>query len=188
VAATLKPVLAEIAGLPGAPVRISQAAATYEQGPGNSMVIGLAGKQLLDGEYRTLLPDQSNAGPMTVSQLAGQVKVTAGPAIVASFVGDGPGASQAQQAVAAGLSKDAGLPAGIDYVGPPSPRGRHVHNSCVSRSAACAAHGTGRPAASSALAAATRRFAALPLATRRAWLAQHLTALRAGQIPLEQLP
>jgi hypothetical protein len=187
VAAALRPMLAEIAGLPGAPVRISQAAATYEQGPGNSVGIGLAGKELLDGEYRTLLPDQSNGGPMTISQLAGQVKVTAGPAIVASLVGDHPGASEAQQAVAAGLSIDAGVPAGTEYVGPPIPRGGHVRGSCTSRSAACA-RSIGRPAVSAALAAAARRFAALPLAARRAWLAQHLTALRAGQITLEQLP
>jgi hypothetical protein len=35
---------------------------------------------------------------------------------------------------------------------------------------------------------AGRRFAALPAATRRAWLAAHLTALRAGTLTLEQLP
>ena len=33
-----------------------------------------------------------------------------------------------------------------------------------------------------------RRFAALPAATRHAWLAAHLAALRAGQITLAQLP
>jgi hypothetical protein len=188
VAATLRPMLAEIAGLPGAPVRISQAAAHYRQEQGNSISIGLAGQQLIDGEYRTLLPDQFNAGPMTSSQLAGQVRDTTGPAIVAGFVGDGPGASQAQQAVAAGLSMDAGLPAGTDYVGPPIPRGSYVRGSCTSRSAACASRSTVRPVASSALVAAARRFGALPLAARRAWLTQHLTALRAGQITLAQLP
>lgn len=35
---------------------------------------------------------------------------------------------------------------------------------------------------------AARRFAALPAATRHAWLAEHLTALRAGQITLAELP
>ncbi len=33
-----------------------------------------------------------------------------------------------------------------------------------------------------------RRFAALPAATRHAWLAANLTALRAGRVTLEQLP
>ena len=36
--------------------------------------------------------------------------------------------------------------------------------------------------------AAARRFAALPAAARRAWLTQHLAALRAGRISLGQLP
>ena len=36
--------------------------------------------------------------------------------------------------------------------------------------------------------AAAQRFAALPAATRHAWLAAHLAALRAGRITLAQLP
>jgi hypothetical protein len=36
--------------------------------------------------------------------------------------------------------------------------------------------------------AAARRLAALPPATRRAWLAAHLAALRAGDLTLAQLP
>ena len=43
IAAALEPVLNQVAGLPGAPARISQAAATYRQGPGNAVGIGLAG-------------------------------------------------------------------------------------------------------------------------------------------------
>jgi hypothetical protein len=35
---------------------------------------------------------------------------------------------------------------------------------------------------------AARRFAALPSATRHAWLAAHLPALRAGHLTLGQLP
>ena len=37
-------------------------------------------------------------------------------------------------------------------------------------------------------AAAAQRFAALPAAARHAWLVEHLAALRAGQLTLEQLP
>lgn len=37
-------------------------------------------------------------------------------------------------------------------------------------------------------AAASARFAALPAATRHAWLAAHLTALRAGHVSLAQIP
>ena len=39
-----------------------------------------------------------------------------------------------------------------------------------------------------AIAAAVTRFAALSAATRHAWLAAHLAALRAGHITLAQLP
>jgi hypothetical protein len=38
------------------------------------------------------------------------------------------------------------------------------------------------------IAVAARRFAAVPATTRHAWLAAHLTALRAGGITLAQLP
>jgi len=39
-----------------------------------------------------------------------------------------------------------------------------------------------------AVAAAARRFEALPAGTRHAWLATHLAALRAGTITVAQLP
>jgi hypothetical protein len=188
VAATLRPVLAEIARLPGAPVRVIQVGATYHQGQGNEVSIGLSGPQLRGGEYRMLLPDQLDWSLVTNRQLAGQVRSTTGPAIVASFIGDGPGASEAQQAVAAALSTNAGLPAWTDYLSPPVPLGRHAHARCGGGSAGCSSEGTGRPEPGSAVSAAARRFAALPLAARRAWLVRHLTALRAGQITLEQLP
>ena len=44
------------------------------------------------------------------------------------------------------------------------------------------------PAPGSPAYAAARRFAALPASARRAWLARHLPALRAGQIALARLP
>jgi hypothetical protein len=187
VAATLRPVLAEIAGLPGAPTRISQAAASYLQGPGNSIAVGLTGGHVRGGEYRMLLPDQLNGPPLTVPQLAGQVRTMTGPAIVASFVGDGPGASEAQQAVAAALSTDAHLPAEVVVVGPPAPAGGTVHTRCGG-TAGCNVSGAGRLERASPVAAAARRFSALPLAARRAWLVRHLAALRAGQITLGELP
>lgn len=46
VTTALEPVLSEVAGRPGAPVRISQAAAIYQQGPGNSVGILLDGTAL----------------------------------------------------------------------------------------------------------------------------------------------
>jgi hypothetical protein len=38
------------------------------------------------------------------------------------------------------------------------------------------------------VAAAARRFAALPAATRHRWLVDHLAALRGGRLNLTQLP
>jgi hypothetical protein len=35
---------------------------------------------------------------------------------------------------------------------------------------------------------AARRFAALPASVRRAWLTEHLAAIRAGRLTLDQLP
>ena len=59
-AAALAPVLTEIAGLPGAPARVSQAAAVYRQGTGNSVSVGLPGPPLggRPPVLRLLLPDQ----------------------------------------------------------------------------------------------------------------------------------
>ena len=45
-AAALAPVLTEIAGLPGAPARVSHAAAVYRQGTGNYVSVGLPGPPL----------------------------------------------------------------------------------------------------------------------------------------------
>jgi hypothetical protein len=186
VTASLAPVVSEIAGLPGAPIRVSQAPAVYQQGPGNSVVVRLAGPERSDGLYRMLLPDQLAGPPLTLPQLASQVRATAGAEIIASFSDDGPGASQAQQAVAAALTMDARLPVGalLAYTGPPVPRGRFLR--CHERSAACAVIGT--PHESASVTVASRRFAALPAGRRRTWLTGHLAALRAGRITLRQVP
>jgi hypothetical protein len=197
VSAVLSPLLKEIVGLPGAPVRVTQVAATYHQGAGDEVDVSAVGASLhgQPPEFGLLLPDHDQTGGpfLTTSELAGQVRVTTGPAIAASFVGDGPGASDAQHAVAAALSTDAGMPAGTDNLGLPVPPGSKVQSrdgtgppqQCSG--IACSAGGTGKLDRGSPLGAA-RRFAALPLAARRAWLAQHLTALRAGRITLAQLP
>src|SRR6266705_5149888 len=71
-ASALTPVLKEIAGLPGAPARISQAAATYQQGKGNFVSVSLAGRPISGTPpvFRLLLPDQLPAPAMTTSELA----------------------------------------------------------------------------------------------------------------------
>jgi hypothetical protein len=170
-ATALTPVLNEVAGLPGAPARISQAAATYQQGIGNSVDISLAGP-LISGTppvFRLLLPSELPGPAMPTSGLAGAVRSTAGPGIVAGVIGDGPGATPAQQAVAAALRMSVGLPQSVQ----PAPT-RQRPNATVPLAA---------PVQSAA-----RRFAALPASARHSWLVRHLTALRAGQITLAQLP
>ena len=169
--AALVPVLNEIAGLPGAPARISQAAATYQQGIGNSVRASLAGPSISGTPpvLRLLLPDQLLGPGMTTSALATALRATAGPAIVAGVTGDSPGASPAQHAVAAALRMSAGLP----QSSPSAP-------------------GMQPPTATGPLPipvrSAAQRFTALPASARHAWLVHHLAALRAGRITLAQLP
>jgi hypothetical protein len=104
VAAALEPVLTELVGLPGAPVRISQSAATYRQGRGNGVGIGLAGPRTSGTPpvFHLLLPNQQAGPAMTTSQLAAAVRTDTAPRIVASVIGD-TDASPAQQAVTAAI-------------------------------------------------------------------------------------
>ena len=171
--AALTPVLNEIAGLPGAPARISQAAATYHQGTGNSLSISMAGPSFSGTPpvFRLLLPFQLPGPTMSTSELTATVRSTAGPALVASVTGDGPGANPAQRAVAAALRTSAGLPQSVLRTAPTRqrPNGAIVPLPVPVQTAA-------------------RRFAALPPQARHAWLVRHLAALRAGRITLAQLP
>jgi hypothetical protein len=182
--AALAPVLGQLAGLPGAPARISQAAAAYQQGPGNLVRIGLAGPTMggTPPVFRMLLPAQLPRPAISTSELAGQVRSATGPSIVAIVTGDGPGASQAQHAVTTALLMDAGVP----------PRHLLASGRPAARSSAPGpAAGGGRyfsPPPGSPAFSAAKRFAALPASVRRAWLTQHLAALRAGHIRLGQLP
>jgi hypothetical protein len=192
-AAALEPILSEIAGLPGAPARVSQAAAAYHQGAGNDIGISLAGPTV-SGEppvYHLLLPDQLLEPPMTSGELAGDVRSAAGPGIVAAVVGDGPGVSRAQRVVAAGLMMAAGMPSPGAAPGTPAVPDRGAGPSararCQQPAARCPASRAGLAPGSPAYAAA-RRFAALPAPARHAWLVNNLTALRAGRITLGQLP
>ena len=171
VALALTPVLHEIAGLPGAPVRISQAAAIYQQGPGNSVSISMVGPSISGGRpvYHVLLPDQLGGAALTTSEFIAQVRSDAGPNILANFIAlPRSGASQAQQAVLAGLLKAAAV-----------------------ATSAPSARGAPQPVLSplpAAVQSAAQRFAALPPSARHAWLVRHIAALRAGRITLAQLP
>jgi len=182
----LAPTLDQITGLPGAPARISQAAASYRQGPRNSVDIGLVG-QAISGTppvFHLVLPAQLPGPAVSTSEQAAQLRATTGPSIVASVTGDGPGASQAQHAVTTALLMAAGVvPSHLSSPGTPTARNGVPPPWAGAGGARHVGLAPGSPAY-----AAARRFAALPAAVRRSWLTQHLAALRAGRISLGQLP
>jgi hypothetical protein len=174
-AAALEPVLNEIAGLPGAPARIDQQAVLYQQRSGNGVEIRSADPARSDTThvYHLLLPDQQPGPAMTGEQMASQIESTDGPDIVASFIGDGPGASQAQDAITAALMiaiGQYGVSGNQNAGSQPGPDPNLLQGMTP------ASH------------AAAERFAALPASVRHTWLADHLAALRAGQLTLAQLP
>ena len=186
--AALAPMLDQIAGLPGAPARISQAAVTYRQGPGNSVGFGLAGLPVSGTPpvFHLLLPAELPGPAITATEQASQVRSIIGPSIIASVTGDGPGASQAQHAVTTALLMAArAVPPDLPPPGTPA-----ASNSVPGPLLGAGADGeryVGAAPGSPAYAAA-QRFAALPAAARHGWLVQHLAALRAGRIGLGQLP
>jgi hypothetical protein len=173
--AALAPVLTEVAGLPGAPVRATQIAAPYPTGQGAPpQAVTLAGSPPV---LRMSLGQLDMPGPcgfcdqsVGATGFDGQIRLLFTQAIVGA--GNGPG-SPAQQAVGAALLQRAGIP----FAAQP-------------KLEAIARNGPG-PApghAAGPVYAAARRFAALPAAARHAWLAAHLTAVAAGRLPLKDLP
>jgi hypothetical protein len=184
VTAALEPVLRQVAGLLGAPVRVTQIALTLLAHTGNSTATG--GNPVISGSPPVLrlalgdLPGDQD-GTTTASFIA-QLKSSVAPEIAGNVIDAGQGPQDrpapgalpgdlAQQAITAALLKAAGL----QMTGPP---GFGVQSG----------YAMPGPAPGSPAYAAARRFAALPAAARHGWLAVHLTALRAGRITLAQLP
>jgi hypothetical protein len=180
VAAALEPVLGQVAGLPGAPVRVGQAAPTFRQMSPNGISVGLGASLARGGQpaFRLVLPDNlpgvQHGFMTTPAVFAAEIQQGAWPLIVAGVVGAGPHATPAQQAISAGLLKAAGR--GQPKVAIPP-------GSAIGVRPAAPSPASGTPAY-----AAAQRFAALPAAARHAWLAHHLAALRDGRITLAQLP
>jgi hypothetical protein len=185
VTAALQPVLAGVAGLPGAPARAIQVA-----GPYNSSEGAFESPMTISGHPPVLgmpldtvnLPGTSGftTSPVRLSDFEAQLRALALHAFVGA--GAGPG-TPAQQAVQAALLQGAGLPfaaqptvLGIAGLAPPPPGGPPGG----------IGHEVGP--ASKTVYAAARRLAALPAAARHTWLVAHLAALRAGHLTLAQLP
>ena len=170
VTAAVGPELTEFAGLPGAPARISQVAEIYRQESGNGITITAHLASPSEFILPDLLPGQPGA---TSDQFTADLKETLGLQLARDVILGGgdraaaPGPSQAQLAVIAGSVRF-----------PPSVEPRDL----------APLYGQLLPQPGSPADLAGRRFAALSPAARHVWLAQHLTALRAGRISLAQLP
>jgi hypothetical protein len=175
VSAALAPVLAEVRGLPGAPARATQVASAYPSGDGGPpQLLTLGGRppvlRIQLGQLNLPGPCGFCSGPVANHSFGGQMRLLFAEAFVGARNGQG---SPAQKAVQAALLRGAGVPFSAqpnlatsiaNYpVPPPGPATGPVY-------------------------AAARRLAALPATTRRAWLAAHLDALRAGQLTLKDLP
>jgi hypothetical protein len=173
--AVLQPVAAEIAGLPGAPVRAEQVAS----GSGVRSVQGLrvAGT-----------PATGITGTPPVYNISSEDPVAPLWGTGAMLAISGWGAGFAQEFLTA-------------YVAPPntfmpSPAQQAVVTALMAAAGVGAPafpqafNGNGTPvgASQAQIGAAATRFQALSPTARRAWLATHLSALRAGKISLAQLP
>ncbi|WP_377267700.1 hypothetical protein [Peterkaempfera sp. SMS 1(5)a] len=181
----LDPLLREVAGLPGAPVRLDQVALTDGRSPlaeatmtGAPPVLHLALNIGYDGAMWVgpipagkVPPGQCCTSQQmwtSVPHVTAQVLPTVAGTVLDRLVGHN---GQAQQAVLEGVLRAAGVSLdstsffaqvdGSQIVLPPP----------------------GTPAY-----AAGERFAALPPAERHTWLTAHLTELRSGHITLEELP
>jgi hypothetical protein len=171
VAAALDPVAAQIAGLPGAPVRAVEAASLSG---GTEVRSGLSGNPPvfeftadhvgnMFGEFYGI-PD--TADWRSAFQLGLLYAFLTGSAQQAGF---GP-LDEAQQAVENGLLTAAGAPLLHPVMG------INMNGKVTT------------PSEVEAVSAAAQRFAALPASVRHAWLAAHLAALRAGTVTLAELP
>ena len=177
--AAVGPVASEVAGLPGAPVRATQTAALFAAGQQHPAQGWVGQIVTLGGSPPVLsMPTGAIALPGSFGSLQAafvdQIKVEVVHAF--AFPGSAFG-SPAQVAVEAALLEHAGIPLAAQ----PSALGNSPWPLPGGGPQATAHY----PAP---VAAAAQRLAALPASARRAWLASHLAALRAGHLTLAQLP
>jgi hypothetical protein len=163
--AALAPVLRQIASLPGAPARVEQVAVNDLMASNGAAIPGVPPVFRLPVPGT---PDETSFGQNagTFTRYLQATLVTVFVVGAHGFVAYGPPAgTPAQQALQLALLQKAGT---AIQTGSGPGNGQHTKAEQV--------------------AAAARRFAALPAATRHAWLAAHLAALRTGHITLAQLP
>jgi hypothetical protein len=187
IAADLRPVLAEVAGLPGAPARVAQVAGRYASGmfeDQDGVTVTISGTP----PVLRLPLDVFNTLPSPTPGSTGQFDQEMALLSVHEFVAGNGAGTAAQQAMQAALLQHAGLPfaaqpQALEIFALPNWEGADLQGLVVGSESATGPGSPGGP-----VYAAARRFAALPAATRHAWLAAHLAALRSGQLTPGQLP
>jgi hypothetical protein len=158
VTAGLDPVLSEVGGLPGAPVRVAQSPASYLPQE----------DETISGNPPVLHTALGNLGLEIAGSADFNDKIRL--LFLHAFVGAGNGASTpAQQAVQAALLSQVGVPLSAQP---------HL----------LAHDGIPGPDEGSPVYPAAQRFALQPAVARHTWLTSHLGALRAGHITLAELP
>ncbi len=170
ITAALEPVLREVAGLPGAPVRVDQVAFSGQAGPslsGSPPVFDFSIGQVLAGNSPFAGVGQAATRLAFIDTVVSGTSNLRNPQVYA-----GPPritGSPAQQAVEAALLEEAGVPL-VSTSNLPS--GPPVYG----------------PAPGTPAYTAAQRLAALSPSARHAWLATHLVALQAGKVTLAQIP
>jgi hypothetical protein len=177
--AALQPAAAEIAGLPGAPVRA-------EMTMGNTLP-AVAGTTPVYG-YSTVQEGFGGASFWATPAIARTADWEQGVQqdFITWFVSgpaeqDAPGPTPAQEAVAIAL---------LAKIGAPVPQYPQFSQPGTQSGASSASGASGtQPGASAAqITAAARGFESLSSAARHAWLAANIAALRSGTITLAQIP
>jgi hypothetical protein len=171
--ADLDPVLHEVDGLPGAPRRVAQVAASYG-GPSQYSTVNVTAS--LPAFHLSL--GNLDLRPAESARLEGQLRFL----FLDAFVGAGlrpRGGTPAQQAVLAALLSRVG----VSFA-------RQPGLLAPSSSVTIGGNGglPGLPQKGSPIYAIAERFASQPVAAQRAWLTSHLAALRSGDLTVDQLP
>ena len=180
--AALQPAAAEIAGLPGAPVR-----AEMTTGAALPAVAGTTSVY----DYSTEYEDYGGASFWATPAMARTADWEQGmqQGFITWFVSgpadqDAPGPTPAQEAVAIALLAKIGAPV-PEY---PQFSQPSTQSGGSSMSSASGAPGTQPQASAAQITAAARGFESLSSAARRGWLAANIAALRSGAITLAQVP
>ena len=183
VAAALEPVGAEVAGLPGAPVRAELAV-----GDALPAAVGTTSVYAYSGGGEEMVGSWLAVTPAEATTAAWEQGVQ--QAFFVWFVSDSPTVAlmngtltPAQQAVADALLAKVGSPA--LQLAPPQKAG---DGPPAGASASGSSSGAASAASLGQIAAAARRFGSLSPAARHAWLAGHVAGLRSGTITLARVP